>query len=52
MHRCLSRMGFSDQTTSSNGAVGKFSSGEVVSSSHAKLSKSVGNCSVFVAGVQ
>ena len=51
MHRCLSRMGSYNQTTSSNGAVGKGSSEEVVSSSHATLLKIMKNCSIFGVGV-
>ena len=46
MHRCLSGIGSSEQTMLSNDAVGKCFSEEVVSSSHATLSKSVKYCSV------
>ena len=47
MHSCLSGIRSSDHTLSSNGAVGKFSSEAVVSSSHA----SVKNLSVVGVGV-
>ena len=43
--------GSSDQMRSSNGAVEMFSLEGVVSMSHAKLSKSVDNCSVLGLGV-
>ena len=48
MHSCLSGIESSDQTSSSNGAVGRFSLEEGVSSSLATLSTSMKNCSVFV----
>ena len=51
MHRCLSRMGSSDQTMSSNGVVQKCSTKKVVSLSHATLLKSVKYCSVAGVGV-